>query len=59
MSLRTTTSGVNLPLVAAGISGGLAVTLGALGSHAFLTLMDEEQLKAYNVANQYHIVHST
>lgn len=48
----------NLRLLAAGLSGGLGVVLGALGSHAFYNLMDAAQLKSYNVANQYHLVHS-
>jgi uncharacterized membrane protein YgdD (TMEM256/DUF423 family) len=57
-SIRTTLSGTNVPMLVAGLSGGLSVVLGALGSHAFLNLMDTNQFKAYTVANQYHIVHS-
>ncbi|CAJ1010031.1 putative Protein (DUF423) [Leishmania naiffi] len=57
-NIRTALSGTNLPILAAGLSGGLGVVLGALGSHAFLELMDTNQFKAYNVANQYHLVHS-
>ncbi|KAK7196149.1 hypothetical protein NESM_000549900 [Novymonas esmeraldas] len=57
-NIRTALSGTNVPLMAAGLSGGLGVVLGALGSHAFLEYMDTNQFKAYNVANQYHLVHS-
>ncbi|KPI83874.1 hypothetical protein ABL78_7092 [Leptomonas seymouri] len=57
-NVRTALSGTNVRMLVAGLSGGLGVVLGALGSHAFLELMDTNQLKAYNVANQYHIVHS-
>ncbi|KAG5500478.1 hypothetical protein JKF63_03571 [Porcisia hertigi] len=57
-NIRTALSGTNVPMMAAALSGGLGVTLGALGSHAFLELMDTNQFKAYNVANQYHLVHS-
>lgn len=57
-NIRTALSGTNVPMLVAGLSGGLSVVLGALGSHAFLELMDANQFKAYNVANQYHIVHS-
>ncbi|CAG9577258.1 conserved hypothetical protein [Leishmania major strain Friedlin] len=57
-NIRTALSGTNVPMMAAGLSGGLGVVLGALGSHAFLELMDTNQFKAYNIANQYHLVHS-
>ncbi|KPA85331.1 hypothetical protein ABB37_01660 [Leptomonas pyrrhocoris] len=57
-NIRTALSGTNVPMLVAGLSGGLSVVLGALGSHAFLEMMDTNQFKAYSVANQYHIVHS-
>ncbi|CBZ28519.1 conserved hypothetical protein [Leishmania mexicana MHOM/GT/2001/U1103] len=57
-NIRTALSGINMPMMVAGLSGGLGVTLGALGSHAFLELMDTNQFKLYNIANQYHLVHS-
>lgn len=57
-NIRTALSGTNVPMLIAGLSGGLSVVMGAFGSHAFLEMMDTNQFKAYNVANQYHIVHS-
>ena len=57
-NIRTALSGTNVPMLLAGLSGGLSVVLGALGSHAFLEMMDTNQFKAYSIANQYHIVHS-
>ncbi|KAG5474391.1 hypothetical protein LSCM1_03172 [Leishmania martiniquensis] len=57
-SIRTSLSGANMPILAAGLSGGFGVVLGALGSHAFLELMDTNQFREYNVANQYHLAHS-
>lgn len=56
--IKTTTTGVNLPLLGAGLSGGFGVVLGALGSHAFMPLMDVSQMKDYQNANLYHLSYS-
>ncbi|EPY36434.1 hypothetical protein STCU_00586 [Strigomonas culicis] len=45
-------------LLAASLSGGLGVVMGALGAHAFLDLMSQEELKLYQDANQGHLIHS-
>jgi len=44
----------------AGISGALAIGLGAYGAHALAAADDvsEEQKKAFEVANRYHLIHS-
>ncbi|CAD2218884.1 Protein of unknown function (DUF423), putative [Angomonas deanei] len=47
-----------LRVLGAGLLGGLGVTFGALGSHAFMPLMSAEEHKLYLGANQYHIIHS-
>lgn len=53
-----TASNPNYRLLAAGLLGGLGVSMGAFGSHAFLAKMDVAQQRQYNVANQYHLMHS-
>lgn len=54
----STLRSVNYRMLVAGLAGGLGVSLGALGSHAFYNLMDATQHKEYNVANQYHLIHA-
>jgi len=45
-------------LLIAGISGALAVTLGALGAHALKHYMAPEALLSYEVGVRYHVYHS-
>lgn len=43
----------------AGLSGGLAVILGAYGAHAFLNKDVDTKLKiTYETGNRYHFIHS-
>lgn len=43
----------------AGISGALAVALGAYGAHVFRASTNEEQLKiTYETGNRYHFLHT-
>lgn len=43
---------------AAGISGALAVVLGALGAHALKSVLTTELLAAFETAVRYHLIHS-
>jgi uncharacterized membrane protein YgdD (TMEM256/DUF423 family) len=44
----------------AGLSGAAAIGLGAYGSHSLAAKAEttEEQRKAFEVANRYHLIHS-
>merc|ERR1712098_837405 len=45
----------------AGLSGAAAISLGAYGAHVLAPKgkeVNEEQVKAFEVANRYHMVHS-
>jgi len=44
--------------IAAGISGALAIVLGAFGAHALAGSLDAGALEAYRTASRYHLVHS-
>lgn len=41
-----------------GISGALAVTLGALGAHALQEVLSETQLRSFETGVRYHIYHT-
>lgn len=56
MSITTKTA--NVRLLTASLLGGLGVSLGAFGSHAFLNRMDVNQKRIYDVANQYQLLHA-
>jgi uncharacterized membrane protein YgdD (TMEM256/DUF423 family) len=43
---------------AAGISGALAVVLGALGAHALKSVLSTDMLNAFETAVRYHLIHS-
>lgn len=45
-------------LVAAGISGALAVVLGAFGAHGLADALDERALGWFATASRYHLLHS-
>lgn len=45
-------------IACAGISGFLAVSLGAFGAHALKTHFDSAQLQLWQTAVQYHLVHT-
>ena len=45
-------------LIAAGISGALAVVLGAFGAHALAGALDERALARFDTAARYHLLHS-
>ncbi len=45
-------------LVAAAISGVLAIGLGAFGAHALSAALDERALGWFHTAGQYHLLHS-
>lgn len=45
-------------LVAAGVSGLLAVVLGAFGAHALTGVLDADARAVYDTAGRYHLVHS-
>lgn len=45
-------------LAAAGVSGFLAVAIGAFGAHALRGLLDDRGRAIYETASQYHLVHS-
>ena len=58
MTLPLTRSGV---VRLAGLSGAAAVALGAYGAHVLNVSKEgvtEEQRKAFEVANRYHLIHS-
>ncbi|MFH4980047.1 hypothetical protein AB6A40_006756 [Gnathostoma spinigerum] len=44
----------------AGISGAMAVILGAYGAHSLRerSVIDERRLRAFDTANRYHLLHS-
>lgn len=45
-------------LVAAAISGALAIVLGAFGAHALSAALDERALDWFDTASRYHLAHS-
>lgn len=45
-------------LMFAGLSGAIAVLLGALGAHALKDVITSEQLVSYKTGNTYHMFHS-
>lgn len=45
-------------VVAAGISGALAVVLGAFGAHALAGSLDARALEVFETASRYHLLHS-
>lgn len=45
-------------LIAAGISGALAIALGAFGAHALAGTLDPRALGIFDTASRYHLVHS-
>lgn len=45
-------------LAAAGVSGLLAVILGALGAHALAGALDGDARAVYDTAGRHHLVHS-
>lgn len=45
-------------LVAAGVSGLLAVVAGAFGAHALAGALDADARAVYDTAGRYHLVHS-
>lgn len=45
-------------VVAAGISGALAVVLGAFGAHALAGSLDARALDVFETANRYHFFHT-
>ncbi len=45
-------------MVAAGISGALAVALGAFGAHALAEAVTPERLGTWRTASQYHLAHA-
>lgn len=45
-------------VIAAAISGALAITLGAFGSHALAGRLDAHALAVYDTAGLYHLLHS-
>jgi uncharacterized membrane protein YgdD (TMEM256/DUF423 family) len=48
----------NLLLVFCGISGSIAVALGAAGAHALKNFLQPEQLESFNTAVLYHLLHN-
>jgi len=45
-------------VIAAGISGALAVVLGAFGAHALATTLDPRAIEVFETASRYHLLHS-
>ncbi len=45
-------------LILAGISGTMAVILGAFGAHALAEHLSDSQLNTYNTASKYHFYHT-
>ncbi len=45
-------------LVVAGVSGVLAVALGAFGAHALASVLDADARGAFDTATRYHFVHT-
>lgn len=45
-------------LVVAGVSGALAVALGAFGAHALAEEVSPDRLATWRTASQYHLLHS-
>lgn len=45
-------------LIAAGISGALAIGFGAFGAHALAGSLDARALEVFHTAARYHLVHS-
>lgn len=45
-------------LIISGVSGVIAVVLGALGAHALKQLITEDQLKSFETGSDYHIYHT-
>ncbi len=45
-------------VVIAPVSGALAVLLGAFGAHALRARLPAERLASWNIAVEYHLVHS-
>ena len=48
-----------LQIIIAGISGFLAVALGAFGAHGLKNIIDAGALETYKTGVLYHLVHST
>ncbi|MEH6548641.1 MAG: DUF423 domain-containing protein [Pseudomonadales bacterium] len=48
----------SLLLTITGISGFLAVALGAFGAHALKNRLDADMLAVYHTAVQYHFIHT-
>lgn len=44
--------------ITVGISGVLAVSLGALGAHSLQSLITDAQLKSFETASDYHLIHT-
>ena len=45
-------------LIISGISGIIAISLGALGAHALKKVLTEEQLQSFETGSDYHIYHT-
>ena len=45
-------------LLAAAISGALAIVLGAFGAHALSSVLDDRALASFDTASRYHLLHS-
>jgi len=45
-------------LVLTGISGAIAVILGAFGAHALSEHLNDSQLNTYDIASKYHFYHT-
>lgn len=45
-------------VIAAGISGALAVVLGAFGAHALAATLDARAIEVFETASRYHLLHS-
>lgn len=45
-------------VIAAGISGALAVVLGAFGAHALAATLDARAIEVFDTAGRYHLLHS-
>ena len=45
-------------LIAAGLSGALAIGLGAFGAHALAGSLDDRALGWFDTASRYHLLHS-
>jgi uncharacterized membrane protein YgdD (TMEM256/DUF423 family) len=48
----------NKLLIISGVSGVLAICLGALGAHSLKKILSPEQLSSFEIGSNYHIYHS-